>query len=57
VKFPEGWELVEPTLQELESKIREGLMDLPQLNVCVVYLIEKYPNGLIFLLGSSIGGT
>lgn len=27
VKYPEGWELIEPTLQELESKMREGLLD------------------------------
>lgn len=22
---PEGWELIEPTLEELESKMREGM--------------------------------
>ncbi len=22
--YPEGWELIEPTLRELESKMREG---------------------------------
>uniref|UniRef100_A0A7C9B846 Protein BUD31 homolog n=1 Tax=Opuntia streptacantha TaxID=393608 RepID=A0A7C9B846_OPUST len=27
VKFPEGWELIEPTLQELESKMREAQLD------------------------------
>jgi len=24
VKYPEGWELIEPTLRELEQKMREG---------------------------------
>lgn len=25
VKYPEGWELIEPTLRELEQKMREGV--------------------------------
>lgn len=25
VKYPEGWELIEPTLRELQGKMREGL--------------------------------
>jgi hypothetical protein len=24
VKYPEGWELIEPTLRDLEAKMREG---------------------------------
>lgn len=24
VKYPEGWELIEPTLRELQAKMREG---------------------------------
>lgn len=28
VKYPEGWELIEPTLRELEAKMREGLLVL-----------------------------
>lgn len=24
VKYPEGWELIEPTLLELQAKMREG---------------------------------
>ena len=24
VKYPEGWELIEPTLRELDAKMREG---------------------------------
>ena len=24
VKYPEGWELIEPTLRELQGKMREG---------------------------------
>ncbi|KAK9676830.1 hypothetical protein RND81_11G104400 [Saponaria officinalis] len=27
VKYPEGWELIDPTLQELESKMREAQLD------------------------------
>lgn len=26
VKYPEGWELIEPTLRELQGKMREGLV-------------------------------
>jgi len=33
VKYPEGWELIEPTLRELQAKMREGweiyIMSLP----------------------------
>jgi hypothetical protein len=25
VKYPEGWELIEPTLRDLEAKMREGM--------------------------------
>lgn len=25
---PEGWELIEPTLEELEQKMREGILTL-----------------------------
>lgn len=25
VKYPEGWELIEPTLRELQAKMREGI--------------------------------
>jgi hypothetical protein len=25
VKYPEGWELIEPTLRDLEAKMREGV--------------------------------
>jgi len=24
IKYPAGWELIEPTLRELEAKMREG---------------------------------
>ncbi|EOA17580.1 hypothetical protein CARUB_v10005939mg [Capsella rubella] len=27
VKYPEGWELIEPTLRELDAKMREAEMD------------------------------
>lgn len=32
---PEGWELIEPTLEELEQKMREGL--LRKLNISCTY--------------------
>lgn len=25
VKYPNGWELIEPTLRDLETKMREGM--------------------------------
>lgn len=25
VKYPEGWELIEPTIRELDAKMREGM--------------------------------
>lgn len=25
VNYPEGWELIEPTLRELQAKMREGI--------------------------------
>lgn len=28
---PEGWELIEPTLEELEAKMREGEIGIPLL--------------------------
>ncbi|KAF3550770.1 hypothetical protein DY000_02009726, partial [Brassica cretica] len=27
VKYPEGWELIEPTLRELDAKMRQAEMD------------------------------
>lgn len=30
VKYPEGWELIEPTLRELQAKMREGVNFLIQ---------------------------
>ena len=31
VKYPEGWELIEPTLRELQGKMREGLVYLSRV--------------------------
>lgn len=28
VKYPEGWELIEPTLRELQAKMREGIISI-----------------------------
>lgn len=30
---PEGWELIEPTLEELEQKMREGRLAFQTLNL------------------------
>ena len=27
--YPEGWELIEPTLRDLETKMREGMSAVP----------------------------
>ena len=32
VKYPEGWELIEPTLRELDGKMREGWLDIQLYN-------------------------
>jgi hypothetical protein len=26
VEYPEGWELIEPTIRELDAKMREGMV-------------------------------
>lgn len=41
VKYPDGWELIEPTLSELHSKMREGLSAYPiSLQTCAL-LVSK----------------
>ena len=34
---PEGWELIEPTLEELEQKMREGQLKFYSLYIIVIY--------------------
>lgn len=36
VKFPEGWELIEPTLRELQAKMREGTLVIHPKNIGIV---------------------
>ena len=36
VKYPEGWELIEPTLRELQAKMREGGV------FCIKYTLLHY---------------
>ena len=35
LQYPEGWELIEPTLRDLENKMREGKVIL-DLGFCAV---------------------
>lgn len=44
VKYPEGWELIEPTLRELQGKMREGLV------VFVFVLFLSYSSSVLFSL-------
>jgi bud site selection protein 31 len=37
VKYPDGWELIEPTLRDLEAKMREGV------NLVYYMWIFQYP--------------
>lgn len=44
---PEGWELIEPTLEELEQKMREGKINCEDLQYKFLYLVnllEPYKN-------------
>lgn len=40
---PEGWELIEPTLEELEQKMREGIRFRRHAVVCLPFLILSIP--------------
>lgn len=42
VKYPEGWELIEPTLRELQGKMREGLV------VFIFFLFLSYSLLVLF---------
>jgi bud site selection protein 31 len=33
VKYPGGWELIEPTIRELDAKMREGMTYAPLSDV------------------------
>lgn len=37
VKYPEGWELIEPTLRDLEAKMREGMHICIIFNTCWIF--------------------
>lgn len=34
---PDGWELIEPTLEELEQKMREGKLKFYMYNYILIY--------------------
>jgi len=36
VKYPEGWELIEPTLREVQAKMREGQLRIQQTSLIQV---------------------
>lgn len=42
-KTPEGWELIEPTLEELETKMREGELSFLQ-NLSSEFMYHKASN-------------
>ncbi len=33
--YPEGWELIEPTLRDLETKMREGISTVSDFSFCM----------------------
>jgi bud site selection protein 31 len=39
VKYPDGWELIEPTLSELHSRMREGQFGWPSGITSAVYVL------------------
>ena len=47
---PEGWELIEPTLEELEQKMREGQLKFYSLYIIVIYQMFYLEKFLIFFL-------
>lgn len=48
---PDGWELIEPTLEELEQKMREGLWLMIFNTLTIIYFILVYY--LFFLISQS----
>ena len=38
-RTPEGWELIEPTLEELDKKMREGRLSFNNEKLSVVVLV------------------
>ncbi|KAK1628687.1 hypothetical protein QYE76_003002 [Lolium multiflorum] len=41
VKYPDGWELIEPTLSELHSRMREGQFGWPSGIASAVYALWR----------------
>lgn len=52
IKYPNGWELIEPTLRELDAKMREGFIIYISLCVCVCGEEGEYS---FTILGSDLG--
>lgn len=47
VKYPEGWELIEPTLSELQAKMREGIVT--SVNKSILALVVSCVVKIIFI--------
>lgn len=39
---PEGWELIEPTIDELDAKMREGIVIVSMFYICSVKSADFY---------------
>lgn len=58
VKYPEGWELIEPTLRDLEAKMRDGMhisvicnsssISFPSIYIVIYYFLPQGGNDVIF---------
>ena len=50
IQYPEGWELIEPTLRDLENKMREGKFVCTHIYACfsfpflVAFSADIHPN-------------
>jgi len=48
VKYPEGWELIEPTLRDLEAKMREGINLSCIVCKFLIHILSDRNNNVIF---------
>lgn len=54
VKYPEGWELIEPTLRELQAKMREGyyLTFHAYFTIVIMFSVEHFQTDSLILFVS-----
>jgi hypothetical protein len=59
VKYPEGWELIEPTLRELQGKMREGWNIICFVHSLLYFFFrsEIFENYYIFMSLYSLSGS